>query len=147
MVNIIFDYNRTLFNPDENKLYDGVYELLEKLYKEFSLFLFSYDEFGRDKFMKDSKIERFFKNVALVNEKSETNMLQLVEAFPAEITLVVGDSLRDEIAIGNELGYETVWLKKGKFASETPRKEKEKPKYTIHALEEIFEIKEKYKKE
>ena len=59
-MNIIFDYNRTLFNPETGRLYGGVYELLEKLYQEFSLFLFSYDEFGRDKFMKDSKIEKFF---------------------------------------------------------------------------------------
>lgn len=146
-MNIIFDYNRTLFNPESGRLYDNVPLILKRLSKEFSLFLFSYNEFGREKFMKDVEIEKLFKNISLVVSKNKETMSQLTIEFPANITLVVGDSLRDEIAIGNELGYETVWLKKGKFASETPRNEKEKPKYTISELEEIFEILKKYKKE
>jgi FMN phosphatase YigB (HAD superfamily) len=128
-------------------LYEGVRELLEKLYKDFSLFLLSYDEVGREKFMKDSEFIKFFKNVALVDQKSKTSMLQLVEAFPADATLVIGDSLRDEIKIGNELGYETIWLKKGKFSSEIPRSDEEKPRYIISELEEVLEILKKYKKE
>lgn len=147
-MNIIFDYNRTLFDPESGRLYDNVRSILERLSKnEFALFLFSYNEFGREKFMKDVEIEKLFKNISLVESKNKATMSQLTIGFPANITLVVGDSLRDEIAIGNELGYETVWLKKGKFASETPRNEKEKPKYTIGELEEIFEILKKYKKE
>lgn len=144
MTNIIFDYNRTLYNPDEHKLYDGVYELLEKLQMKFSLFLYSYNELGRDKFMKDSKIEKFFKSIALVDKKTEETMHNLITPFPAKTTLVVGDSLRDEIRIGNELGYETIWLKKGKFSNETPRTEKEKPTYIISELEEVVEILKKY---
>jgi FMN phosphatase YigB (HAD superfamily) len=137
---IIFDYNRTLFDPENNRLYDGVFEVIEELSHNYSLFLFSYNEFGREKFMEDIGIRKFFKNIALIEEKNETNMLQLTHGFPAETTLVVGDSLRDEITIGNKLGYESIWLKKGKYAVETPRNAQEKPKYTIHSLDEIFEI-------
>jgi|SRR3989338_6468383 len=144
---IIFDYNRTLFDPEKGGLYSGVYEILEKLSKKHKLFLISYNEFGREKFMKDVGIEKFFANISLVENKDKISMLALTGGLNfSEIIFVIGDSLRDEITVGNELGYETVWLKKGKFASEKPRNEKENPKYIINELEEIFEILNNYQK-
>jgi len=38
---IIFDYNRTLFDVDNNKLIEGVPELVEKLSKKYKLCLVS----------------------------------------------------------------------------------------------------------
>lgn len=147
-MNIIFDYNRTLFDPEKGGLHAGVYEILKKLSKRHKLFLISYNEFGREKFMKNVGIEKFFANVSLVENKNKVSMLALTDGLNLSgVTFVIGDSLRDEITIGNELGYETIWLKKSKFASETPRNEREKPKHIINELAEIFEILEKCEKE
>lgn len=139
-MNIIFDYNRTLFNPENNQLYEGVYEILDNLSKEHQLFLFSYNEFGREKFMKDIDITKFFSKIALVENKNEENMSALIENNPDKTTFIVGDRLRDEIAIGNKLGYQTIWLRKGKFASELPASADEHPKHTINSIEEIYNI-------
>ncbi len=42
---VIFDFNRTLYDPDSGALYEGVVELLENLKNERRLFLF---EWGSD---------------------------------------------------------------------------------------------------
>jgi FMN phosphatase YigB (HAD superfamily) len=143
-MNIIFDYNRTLFDPENGGLYESVYETLEKLSKEHKLFLFSYNEFGRDKFMKDVHIDNFFSKISLVENKDEKSMSLLIKDSSTDRTFVVGDSLRNEISIGNKLGYETIWLRKGKFAFELPRNKNEEPSYIINSLGEIFEILKKY---
>lgn len=146
-MNIIFDYNRTLFDPSTDKLFEGTYEILEKLAQEHKLFLLSYNEFGRKQFMRDTDIAKFFENISLVDHKNRTEMLALTSgSSPSTPTLVVGDNLRNEIAIGNELGYQTVWLKRGSFSFDTPGNSQAAPTHTISTLEEIFKVIEKYQK-
>lgn len=145
-MNIVFDYNRTLFDPERGELYEGIYDVLENLSKKHKLFLFSYDEFGRENLFRKMKIDQFFSKIDFVEGKNEKSMLELVENASTDTTFVIGDSLRDEICLGNKLGYETVWLKNGKFSSEVPYSGCEKPKYVISSVNEIFDILEKYKK-
>ena len=145
-MNIIFDYYLTIFDPETGELYPKTYGILEKLSKEHKLFLFTYNEYDRAEFMKSSQIEKFFTKICLVDKKDKDNMLKVIdEANSADTTLVVGDRVQSEIRIGNELGYETIWLKQGKFGKQLPSDPLEKPKYIIHSLGEIFNILEKYK--
>lgn len=146
-MNIIFDYNGTLFDPENNDLYKGAYEVLEALSKDHKLYLFSYNEFGREKFMKDVNIDKFFAKISLVDNKDEKSMSRLIEDNPTDLTFVIGDSLMSEIYLGNKLGYETVRLKQGRFSAELPRNEYENPKYYINSIEEIFNVLDRYKKD
>ena len=53
---------------------------------------------------------------------------------------VIGDRVKKEITLGNALGYETIWLNKGKFKKESPSNAKEIPRYTILSLKAAIEI-------
>lgn len=145
-MNIIFDYNRTLFDPDNNKLYDGVLELLESLYKDHKLYLFTLNESGREEFFRNLSIDKFFSKIAFVDEKNEENISSLTKNETNKKIIVIGDSLRDEIYLGNKLGYETIWLKQGKFADQTPRNKLEIPKKVILSIKEIQSLIDQYKK-
>ena len=55
-------------------------------------------------------------------------------------SFVIGDRVRYEIKIGNILGFQTIWLKLGKFSVEKPQSNEEKPDFTILSLKEILKI-------
>ena len=60
--------------------------------------------------------------------------------------LVVGDSIRNEIKIGNKLGLITVRLKNGKFANEMPVSPEEEPMFNISEITELEKIILNYEK-
>ncbi|MCU0660470.1 MAG: HAD hydrolase-like protein [Candidatus Pacebacteria bacterium] len=61
-------------------------------------------------------------------------------AVRPEETIVVDDRMIRGIAWGNRKGTSTVWLKKGKFADETPTMETEKPQCIITDIRELSDI-------
>lgn len=141
---IIFDYNRTLFNPDTSSLYEGVSSVLENLSKRHDLFLVSKFEPGRQDMFKKLSIARYFQQVAFVEKKTKELFIDLVGANTD--VLVIGDRVKEEITIGNQLGYITVWIKQGKFADELPANQVERPQYIISNVAEITSIISKYEK-
>lgn len=132
---IIFDYNRTIFDPDIDALYPGVLDLLSTLSQKNKLFLISRNEPARKDRMKELGIEKYFQKVAFVAEKSPREFQEM--AGDGKNVLVVGDSITDEIKIGNRLGFITVRLKKGKFAMETPMQQDE---IAIHDIFDILDL-------
>ena len=75
-------------------------------------------------------------------DKEKTHFLHYIEKTelkPYELA-VVGDRLKKEIKIGNKLGMKTIWFQSGKFASELPETEEEKPVHIITHLLEVLEI-------
>ena len=58
--------------------------------------------------------------------------------------IVVGDSIRDEIKIGNQLGLITIRLKKGKFAMDIPNNKDERAHYEIMDINELENIIARY---
>lgn len=139
---IIFDYNRTIFNPETNDLYEGVFSVLHELSKKHELFLVSMNEASRKNTVKNLGIEVFFKKVLFVDSKS-------IEVFSTignagENILVVGDSIRNEISIGNKMNFITVWIKQGMFSNILPITKEQKPKHTISDISELKEILKKY---
>jgi FMN phosphatase YigB (HAD superfamily) len=135
---IIFDYNRTIFNPETNSLYDGVLKLLESLYLNHSLVLVSKDELGREVMLKNMGIAKYFINTIFVKEKTVEVFKSLVKND--EKILVVGDRVRGEICIGNQLGFITIWVAQGKFANEIPQNENEIPNHTIEEIKQLNKI-------
>ena len=140
---IIFDYNRTIFNPETQELYPGVFELLNYLYNRHDLFLISHIEKGREDVISGFGIEKFFKKIIFAESKSIQIFSEIIKTKTKQ-TIIVGDRIRGEIAIGNELRCITVWLKQGKFKEEGPRNKREKPTYTINDISELKEITGKY---
>ncbi|MCF7834227.1 MAG: HAD family hydrolase [Candidatus Pacebacteria bacterium] len=135
---IIFDYNRTIFNPDTDNLYFGVLNLLKKLSKKYELFLVSRNEPNRKYMLEKLNIKNYFQEIFFLEKKSKKNF-QLI-AKGTKNVVVVGDSISDEIQIGNQLGFITVRLKKGKFATQIPKNKKEFAKFEIMDIRELENI-------
>ena len=139
---IIFDYNRTIFNPDTNNLYDGVLGVLNKLSASHDLFLVSKYESRRKDTINKLGINDYFKKVILVKEKTLDIFSSLTE-YDKNV-FVVGDRVKGEIYLGNLLGFKTVWIKQGKFSNDVYTKIEEKPDYIIEEIKQLIEIIERY---
>lgn len=135
---IIFDYNRTLFNPETSDLYDGALELLTSLSKKHTLFLVSRNEPIRHNRIAELGIKDFFADVRFVEKKEPKLFLELVNG--SKDVLVVGDRVRAEIFVGNSLGFKTVWVKQGLFGKEGPTSEMENPNHEIENISELKDL-------
>jgi len=136
---VIFDFNRTLYNPDTNALNEGALELLEKLASSgYKLCLLSKksEEERKDKILRLG-IEKYFIFIEVVEgEKTEKNFKKCLEimALQSQKVAVIGDRIRSEIILGNQFGMRTIWYKVGKFAAELPRNKNENPNFVIDNL-------------
>ncbi len=141
---IIFDWNRTLFDKDENKIYPESEKVLLHLYKKgYKLGLISNAESDeiekREKEIMESGLGKYFliSIKALKNKEHYLNAISKMECNANEC-VVVDDRVKRGIFIGNKIGCITIWLKKGKFSTQNPESKDEIPKYTIENLEELF---------
>ena len=135
---IIFDYNRTLYDPETDALSHGALELLKYSSKGNELFLISRAEPGRSERLERSKIRKYFKRLAFVDVKTPELFLELSDEDKDAI--VIGDRVREEIRIGNRLGMKTIWVRQGKFADEMPEGCDDKPTFIVTDLGEVREI-------
>lgn len=135
---IIFDYNRTIFDPETDNLYPDVLELLQKLSVKCELFLISRNEPTREKRLEEFNIKNYFQKIVFVSEKSKKVFEEM--AGNTKNIIVVGDSINDEIKIGNQLGFITVRLKKGKFAMDIPKNQNEIAKFEIADIKDLENI-------
>jgi|SRR3989344_5126292 len=142
---IIFDYNRTIFDPENDCLYNGVFEVLQTLDRNNDLFLVSRNESERKTRLKSLGIEDLFEKILFIGSKSEDSFLSLVGNITEVI--VVGDSIHDEIRIGNRLGFTTVRLLQGKFGNVIPSIAEEIPDYEIKDIRELINIVKNYEKQ
>lgn len=142
-MNIILDYNRTLYDPETQSLYPEAAVLLRNLSQKHDLYLIGRNEPGRSNKLDELDIRRYFKEVRFVDQKTEELFGNII-TDNENVTFVIGDRVYEEIAIGNKLGYRTIWVRQGKFSGETPRKEAENPLLTVHSLSEIEPILEKH---
>src|SRR3989338_8869691 len=138
---IIFDFFRTLYDPDTRSLLPNALEVLEELIKRgFQLFIVSHGA-GRREELQALGIDHFFKDVVVTPEKTEKDFLKVIpEDTDKTNSFVIGDRVRYEMRIGNKLGFQTMWLKMGKFSTEKPQSNEERPDFTILSLKEILKI-------
>lgn len=139
---IIFDFNRTLYDPDKHRVFRGVRGLLGSLYRRFSLSLVTTEQVDRSFVLEGSKLAGFFKCVESVGEKTPEAFLRCcweMQLEPTEV-IAVGDRVKGEIVAANKAGITTVWLKRGKFSTELPSSKIEEPDFIIEDLKELVEI-------
>lgn len=136
---IIFDLNRTLFDPDTGTLVPGAVSVLTHFNtKGYPLHLVSKREGGRDELIDTHRLRQFFTSVSFVEDKAEP--IKNICSSSTEEVYVVGDYVQSEITAGNMAGATTVWLRRGKFAERIPEHELEVPAHTIGELEELLQI-------
>lgn len=142
---VIFDFNRTLFDPDMDDLVEGCIELLESLYRSgYRLVLISTKtRVDREDQITNLGLTKYFVQVYVIdtdkNERVFQDALTDLGLSPGEV-FVVGDRVEGEIAVGNRLGLTTVWFKNGKFASRLPQTSEESPDFTVSSLKEVGEL-------
>lgn len=140
---IIFDFYRTLYNPETNGLFKGTERVLQELRKRgYELYLLTWDEGYRKDLIRTLGIESCFSRVVFVRENKEVGFRAILKDpnIEKELSFVIGDRVKQEIFYGNTFGFQTVWLKHGKFSLETPEREEEKPKYIIQQLEDFLPL-------
>jgi FMN phosphatase YigB (HAD superfamily) len=133
---IIIDFMRTIYNPDTDSLFDGVLELLKKLYEEYELYLISRDEGQRQDIVKKLDVVHYFQKILFVKEKNLETFKTITENYHE--VYIVGDYAKDEIDIGNELGAKTIWISHGKYKDIQPKKEPWRKIENFKQLEKIL---------
>jgi len=139
---VIFDFNRTLYDPEQDKLIKGSSKVLNTLYKKTKLALVTTETGERLGLIKQLGIEKFFNKILIVGEKDKKSFLACCDALGVQPqdAVVVGDRIKGEIAIGNKLGMVTIQFKNGIFADQLPENEGEKPKMVITKLVDLLKI-------
>ena len=139
MKTIIFDFNRTIFDPDSGALATGAKKVLRTLQtRGFALLLLSRKERGRKERVRTLDIERNFLGVYFVDEKTSQEFQRLFAAHSVSIpeSYVIGDRLEEEIAIGNEFGLRTIWIKHGDGEIES----KIRPAFIAKSLSDVLKF-------
>lgn len=137
---IIFDFNRTIFDPESNALFPGVIALLELIHGKHELVLITRNEGARKNRIEDLGLNQYFQRVIFVEQKN-TDVFK--EAAGSSIPIIVGDRVQDEISIGNELGYITVHVRQGIFADQIRHIQ---PTHSINAIHELEDVIKQYEK-
>ena len=142
ITSIIFDWKRTLYDPDNRVLLDGTEELLSALGKH-NVPLILVGKGGNDMYneVKRLNIGRYFKTIEFREGPKEDILFApfVPESDPGSV-LFIGDRTRSELAVGKKLGTTTIWVRQGKFADEAPSHPGENPDYTVKSLFEVKEL-------
>lgn len=138
---IMFDFNRTLYNPDKKELIKGAKSVLEKYFKaEIRMILISRLEKDRQGIVREMGIEKYFDEIVFVKEKNEKLFKTFLEKYNPQKVYVVGDYLYEEIRYGNMNNMKTIWIRNGKFKDVQPQSAYDKPNYTIDNISKITSI-------
>ncbi len=111
---IIWDFNKTLYNPDTQKLYNGAKELLEncsKRYKQAIVTAALLNPNKRRNLIKKINIEKYFEQI-VINIKTPKIFSTLCDQIycSSKDTYVIGDGYLKEISAGNQLNMKTIWI-------------------------------------
>lgn len=142
---IIFDFNRTIFDPEKETVIDGVFELLKQIKNlGIKMTLLSKElTDGRRKQITLLGFDPFFEEVVVTKEDKQLHHLRyLIKCMDLqpEDCMVVGDRVKSEIQIGNRLLMKSIWYRQGKFKDEMPTTQVEKPNHIITDIKEILDF-------
>jgi len=136
---IIFDFNRTLYDKDNNQFFPEAKPLLRELKGVYKLSLVCKAVDTVDVIYKDYEFISFFEKIIIKPEKTEKEFQECLAAMKlsAAEAIIVGDKIKGEVSIGNKMGIITVWFRQGKYAQELPSSPREKPTFIITALPQL----------
>lgn len=139
---VIFDFNRTLYNPETGSLLPGAKFALRTLVRRgFRLVLISRAGKDRKMLVKKLGLKPYFAKIIICRHKGLAVFQKIIKGGSSDSgSFVVGDRVRQEIALGNRLGLTTIWVREGKFAKELPRRRQEQPQFAVNQLRKILPI-------
>lgn len=140
--NIIFDWKRTLYDPDTKELIAGALDVLEKI-KDMGVLAVLIGKGGEDMSLEVDRlnVRGYFQDIVFAQGDKDPNVFaKYISKEKPEDTFIIGDRVRSELEIGNVLGATTIWVKQGKFASELPENDGQQPDYTVSSLAEALKI-------
>lgn len=139
MTTIIFDWKQTLYDPETKQLIENAVDLLDFLKeKNTRLLLIGKGDSVMDGEVKRLGVHDYFDKVIFTQTSKNAALFR--PYFDTDRTIVVGDRVRSELAVGNELGAITIWVRHGKFADELPSRPQEQPTYTVSSLLDVKRI-------
>ena len=137
---IIFDFNRTLYNPEAGAFTKGAIDTLDHLKaKGYLLFLIGKGTNERANLISELGLHRYFDEIIVKEEKDLKDFKDLQKKYPKADFYVFGDRVKKEIKYGNVCGFKTIWFQDGKFASELPEGPEEIPWETVNDFSEMEE--------
>ncbi|MDE1827720.1 MAG: HAD family hydrolase [Candidatus Micrarchaeota archaeon] len=142
---IIFDWGRTLYDKENEKLFPETVEVLDFCSKKYDLAIVSLatDNQIEGRFAKLDRFDlrKYFK-LALFHASDKDSLFRNAVGnlnLPPEQVLVVDDRAR-RLGWAIKSGCRTIWIRRGKFSSETPDAETGTPNFTVDSLKEILRI-------
>jgi len=139
---IIFDWIGVLSDGSKGRAYSFSADVLGRLKKNYKLGLVSLAGNGngrRENEIRESGLLEYFDAVVVDSEKTHFHYLRCMEKMDVRVkeTLIVDDRTVRGIEIGNKLGCETVWVRKGHYPNELPNEKTGNPSYVIDTIEEL----------
>lgn len=113
---VIFDFNKTLYDPSTQSLKLGANKLLHELNKlNYQLVLLSTDSSDRKELIDSLGITSYFSHIEYVNQKTESDIKQIMKKFDASAnnTLIIGDNPAEELLIGIKLNIKVIAVASG----------------------------------
>lgn len=141
IASIIFDWKRTLYDPDTQSLVNGAIGILEFV-KSKNIPMYLVGKGGVDMYAETKRlgIEAYFIDIVFKEGVKEEGLFSQFLSHEPKSTLFIGDRIQSELAVGKALGATTLWLRQGKFAEEAPLNKKQEPDYTVTSLIEAKEL-------
>jgi len=144
---IIFDWKRTLYDPDKRTLIKGSIELLGFLKsKRISMVLMG--KGGKDMYQEVSRlgVKNYFNHVIFAEGTKDPKVfIPHISSTDPGKTVFIGDRTRSEPEIGKKLGAKTIWVKQGKFANEESEDSSLQPDHTVTSLTSCLQFLQKIK--
>lgn len=118
---VIFDWKRTLYNPETTRLADGALDVLRGLHKR-AIDLVLIGKGGDDMYdaVHDLGVSDFFSAIRFVPQKDQDLFRECLLSRSPEAVVAVGDRAHSEIAIAKSLAMRAVWSCDGPFRHELP---------------------------
>ena len=145
---VIFDYGRTLYDRDENRLFPDAVAVIRQLSTRYRLAIVYFspkeEEKERISVLEGHGILECFEDIQFTDEIGEkgercTEVLRKLGLGADEIA-VVDDHIIRGVAWGNQVGATTIWFRLGKFANVLPDETTGQPDHIVHSLQELLGI-------
>lgn len=140
---IIFDFNRTLYDPERRVLLDDALMVLQTLQQRgFALYLLSHAVPWRVRLLDEFGLRQYFTKILMSEQKTLGQVQEIIEHAKADLSqsFMVGDRIKSEISLGKLVGLKTIWVRRGKFSDEVPENNDEQPQYIVQSLKALLTI-------
>lgn len=139
MYTIIFDWKRTIYDPESKQLIEGAINILKFLTTKWSkVILIGKGGEAMLQEVKRLKVEQYFSKIIFLEGKKDMKVFsEFVSIKNPKLTMIVGDRIRSEIEIGNKLNATTIWIKQGKFSGELPVSKRQEPTFSVNSLADL----------